>query len=129
MINSRKILVAEDNAVLGDVIRFNLLRAGFDVTLARGGDKAGELLAEQPFDILVTDYEMPGLNGEELCEYARNSLQLSALQIVMCTAKGHELNREQLQSQFNIKSFLYKPFSMRELTKLLESPDFNLLPQ
>ena len=103
MINSRKILVAEDNVVLGDVIRFNLLRAGFDVTLARGGDKASELLAEQPFDILVTDYEMPGLNGEELCEYARNSLHLSTLQIVMCTAKGIELNREPLQSPFNIK--------------------------
>lgn len=129
MINSRKILVAEDNTVLGDVIRFNLQRAGFDVTLARDGYKASELLAEQTFDILVTDYEMPGLNGEELCEYARNSLQLSALKIVMCTAKGYELKRERLQAQFNIERFLHKPFSMRDLTKLLESLDLSLQPQ
>jgi CheY-like chemotaxis protein len=121
MSTSKKILVAEDNTVLGDVIRFNLQRAGFDVTLARNGEKASDLLAEQPFDILVTDYEMPGLNGEELCEYARKSLQLSALKIVMCTAKGYELKRDQLQAKFNIESFLHKPFSMRDLTKLLES--------
>jgi CheY-like chemotaxis protein len=121
MITSKKILVAEDNTVLGDVIRFNLQRAGFDVTIARDGEKASDLLAEQPFDILVTDYEMPGLNGEELCEYARKSLQLSDLKIVMCTAKGYELKRDQLQAKFNIESFLHKPFSMRDLTKLLES--------
>jgi two-component system alkaline phosphatase synthesis response regulator PhoP len=129
MITSKKILVAEDNTVLGDVIRFNLQRAGFDVTLARDGDKASELLAEQPFDILITDYEMPGLNGEELCEFARNTLQLSALKIVMCTAKGYELKREHLQAQFNIECFLHKPFSMRDLIKLLESLDLSLLPQ
>ena len=121
MITSKKILVAEDNTVLGDVIQFNLQRAGFDVTLARNGEKASQLLAEHPFDILVTDYEMPGLNGEELCEHARNSLQLNDLKIVMCTAKGYELKREQLQAQFNIQWFLHKPFSLRDLTKLLES--------
>lgn len=121
MIHLRKVLVAEDNTVLGDVIRFNLQRAGFDVTLARNGETASQFLTEQSFDILVTDYEMPGLNGEELCEYARNRLQLDALQIVMCTAKGYELKREQLQAQFNINNFLHKPFSIRDLVKILAS--------
>ena len=121
MTTPKKVLVAEDNTVLGDVVQFNLQRAGFDVALARNGEQASQLLTEQPFDILVTDYEMPGLNGEELCEFARNFLQLSALKIVMCTAKGHELRREQLQTQFNIEWFLHKPFSMRDLTKLLEN--------
>jgi len=124
MVTSRRILVAEDSAVLADVIRFNLQRSGFDITLARNGDEASQLLLQQPFDILLTDYEMPGLNGAELCDYARNSLHLHSLQIVMCTAKGYELKREELQAQFNIEKFLHKPFSMRDLTKLLESLNF-----
>lgn len=118
---TRKILIAEDSAVLGDVIRFNLQRSGFDVTLARNGDEASHLLTQKSFDILVTDYEMPGLNGEELCGYARFGLHLDALQIIMCTARGYELKRDDLQSKFNIERFLYKPFSIRELVALLES--------
>lgn len=118
---TRKILIAEDNTILGDVIQFNLQRSGFNVTLARNGDEASQLLTQQAFDILVTDHEMPGLNGEELCRYARFELHLDALQIVMCTAKGYELKRDELQTKLNIEKFLYKPFSIRDLVKLLES--------
>jgi CheY-like chemotaxis protein len=123
MFPSTKILVAEDNVVLADVIRFNLQRSGYDVTLARNGDEASRLLSEQTFQIMVTDYEMPGLNGEELCSFARNDLQLDSLKIVMCTAKGHELKRDELQAKLRIEKFLHKPFSIRDLTKLLDSLD------
>ena len=123
MIPSTKILVAEDSVVMGDVIQFNLQRSGFDVTLARQGDEAARLLSLQHFDILVTDHEMPGLNGEELCKWARNELRLDSLKIIMCTAKGHEINRDNLQARLNIEKFLNKPFSIRDLTKLLETFD------
>jgi CheY-like chemotaxis protein len=120
-LESRKVLVAEDNIVLGDVIRFNLQRSGFDVTLARNGNDAIRFLESKPFSILVTDYEMPGLNGEQICLRVRNDLQLDSLRIVMCSAKGLELNREELKTKLSLEAILFKPFSIRELTSLLES--------
>lgn len=120
-VESRKILVAEDNVVLGDVIRFNLQRAGFDVTLARNGNDAIQLLESEPFRIMVTDYEMPGLDGEQICRRVRNDLKLHSLRIVMCSAKGLELDRESLKEKLSLDAILFKPFSIRELTSLLES--------
>ena len=120
-IDAKRVLVAEDNVVLGDVIRFNLQRSGFAVTLARNGEEALRLVASQPFDILVTDYEMPGIDGEELCKRVRNDLSLDAIRIVMCSAKGLELDRDELTNRLRLERFLYKPFSIRELTTLLDS--------
>ncbi len=121
MSEAKKVLVAEDNVVLGDVLRFNLQRSGFEVTLARNGTEAFRLVESQPFDILVTDYEMPGIDGEELCNRVRNELKLDAIRIVMCSAKGLELDREEIMARLSIEAILYKPFSIRELTTLLES--------
>ena len=50
-----RVIVAEDNRVLQDVIRFNLARAGFEVRTAVEGTQALRLLEEQPADVLVTD--------------------------------------------------------------------------
>ena len=116
----KRVLVAEDNVVLGDVIRFNLNRSGFSVTLARNGEEALRLVSSQPFDILLTDYEMPGIDGEQLCSRVRNELNLSSIRIVMCSAKGLELDREELISRLGLEAILFKPFSIRELTTLLE---------
>lgn len=120
MSEAKRVLVAEDNVVLGDVIRFNLQRFGFAVTLARNGEEALRIVGSEPFDILVTDYEMPGLDGEELCQRVRNELRLDAIRIVMCSAKGLELDREELKARLCIEAILYKPFSIRELTTLLD---------
>jgi CheY-like chemotaxis protein len=121
MLESRKILVAEDSRVLGDVIQFNLQRAGFEVTLARNGNDAMRLLESEPFSMLVTDYEMPGLNGEQICDRVRNELHLDSLRVVMCSAKGHELDREALKAKFSLEAILFKPFSIRDLMSLLEN--------
>ncbi|MCY2984080.1 MAG: response regulator [Planctomycetota bacterium] len=120
MSTAKRVLVAEDNVVLGDVIRFNLLRAGFATTLARTGSEALEILTEQMFDILVTDYELPGIDGEELCHRVRNELKIESLRIVMCSARGHELDRDELKTRLGIEAILFKPFSIRELIILLE---------
>ena len=121
MSETKRVLVAEDNVVLGDVLQFNLQRSGFAVTLARNGNDALRMAESHPFDILVTDYEMPGIDGEELCNRVRNVLKLDAIRIVMCSAKGLELDREEIMARLGIEAILYKPFSIRELTTLLES--------
>jgi DNA-binding response OmpR family regulator len=113
------ILIAEDNQILSDVLRFNLLRAGFQVTIALNGELAAQYLRNEKYDLLLTDYQMPLVNGEELCEITRHELQLK-IPIVMCSAKGLELNTEELKEKYQLAEILYKPFSMREIVALAE---------
>ncbi|MGN6543516.1 MAG: response regulator [Aureliella sp.] len=114
-----RVLVAEDNYALANVLRFNLQRAGFSVTVANNGQLAMDLLAREAFDLLMTDFQMPGANGEQLCRAVRQDLQLDHLPIVMCSAKGFEVDIEALKRQYGISDFLYKPFSVQTIVHLV----------
>jgi len=114
-----RVLVAEDNLVLGELLRFNLERAGLRVAVAINGRDAIEQLRSEPFDLLVTDYELPILNGEQICDAARRELNLR-IPIVMCSAKGLELDFRTLNERYSIAKLLQKPFSMSELTYLVK---------
>ncbi|GAA5507639.1 response regulator [Novipirellula caenicola] len=113
--DKRRILITEDNRVLGDVLRFNLERSGFEVTIAHDGAEAMDLIDDQAFDLLITDYQMPNVDGAELCHYIRQNRSLDGMFIIMCSAKGMELDREQLRKQWDIAKLVLKPFSVREI--------------
>lgn len=110
-----RVLVVEDNPVLADVLRFNLQRAKFDVTVAHDGAVAMRFLQSESVDLLITDYQMPGLNGAELCSFVRQQPLLKQLPIVMCSAKGCELDMCVLKESFGVAHVIYKPFSMRQI--------------
>lgn len=125
-----RVLVAEDNKVLSDVLRFNLERGGFQVTLARNGDAAASLLASEAFDLLITDVEMPGMSGLDLCRLIRIDHGNASLPIAICTARGLELDEAELRTKYGVAEVIFKPFSVRELVALAnrllncaESPD------
>ena len=126
-----RILIAEDNGVLSDVLSFNLRNAGFVVTVAENGLVAIEKLKVAAFDLLITDYQMPGVDGAELCKVARTELHLTNMPILMCSAKGLEINFEKLKSDFGVSKLVFKPFSMREIVSTARSliaasvPNFN----
>lgn len=113
------ILVAEDNFVLARVLKFNLERAGFSVTVAHDGAEAARLLQEQRFDLLLTDHQMPKVSGGELCRIARQELALTDLPIVMCSAKGLELDVERLRTEYQLIHLFFKPFSVRDIVTLI----------
>ncbi|QEG43477.1 response regulator [Roseimaritima ulvae] len=116
--NLKRVLVAEDNRVLSDVLRFNLQRAGFGVEVARDGLQAMNELRNATFDLVVTDFQMPGANGEQLCQFIRNDLGNQTMPILICSAKGLELDAEQMRERYQVSKIIYKPFSMREIVKL-----------
>lgn len=111
------ILVAEDNRVMSDVMRFNLQNAGYQVTVARNGTEAWELLQSTKFDVLVTDYQMPGLTGEEVCTALRIHYPDWHLPIIFLSARGLELSVDRMKSELGIETLLHKPFSPRELVE------------
>lgn len=110
-----RILVAEDNRVLSEVIRFNLEKAGYEVVVAGTGTEAMRRLQQETFHLLVTDYQMPEANGEELVAYLRSQLKLTNLPVIMCSAKGMELDATGLYERLRVSKVIYKPFSMREI--------------
>jgi DNA-binding response OmpR family regulator len=116
-----RVLVAEDNRVLADVVRYNLEKAGFDVVVASDGQRAIEALNDGPVELLITDLQMPHVDGIGVCRHVRETLKLLDLPIVMCSAKGLELDTEQLQSQWKLAKVFFKPFSVREVVELARS--------
>jgi CheY-like chemotaxis protein len=115
-----RILVAEDNIAMGNVIGFNLKNAGFEVLHVVSGETAWKMIQQQEFDMLVTDFQMPGVNGGELCRRVRENPSLVSLPIVMLTAKGLEMDPEYYREILGVNAVLSKPFSPRELTRLVQ---------
>lgn len=115
----RTALVAEDNSALSRVISFALRRAGFQTTVAINGDEAWEAAQVASFDLIVTDYQMPGLTGVELAARIRDLPNFAETPIVLLTAKALELNAEQLRDQYGVAAVLTKPFSPSELAELV----------
>ncbi|QDT69047.1 Alkaline phosphatase synthesis transcriptional regulatory protein PhoP [Planctomycetes bacterium MalM25] len=113
-------LVAEDNAALRRVIAFTLRNAGFEVTAACDGQVAWESAEHEAFDLVVTDQQMPNLNGLELVERLRASEHNSATPVVLLTAKGLELDLDRVREQYGVAEMLTKPFSPTQLSSVAE---------
>jgi CheY-like chemotaxis protein len=118
--SAKKVLVAEDNPALAGVVRFNLQRAGCDVTVARNGREALDAACQQAFDVVLTDEQMPEMTGTELCSALRRRDEYRTTPIIMLTAKGLELDFEDLRARLGVSAALPKPFSPAELVNLVE---------
>ena len=81
-----RVLIAEDSATQRERARRALTRAGYIVEVAEDGRTALEALTDSEFDALLSDYEMPEMNGLELIAAVRGSEQLAGLSIVLWSA-------------------------------------------
>lgn len=115
------VLIAEDDRVMSDLIRFNLERLGYHVTVARSGSEAWTHLQTHTFDILVTDYQMPGMSGEEVCRALRKTFPELKMPIIFLSARGLELNVDRMKAELGIETLMFKPFSPRLLTEAVAS--------
>ena len=85
-----KILLAEDDPVTRLIYSKNLKACGYDVTVAENGEVAWNYLQAEPFQILISDWEMPLLNGLELCQRVKSAPDLPYIYVVLLTAKDDE---------------------------------------
>lgn len=116
-----RILVAEDNAASAGVLQFTLERAGFEVVVIANGRAAAEAVESESFHFIITDYQMPGACGEDVIRAAREGGANRETPIVLCSAKGLELDTVLLQQQYSLARILCKPFSPREVVDLVRS--------
>lgn len=115
-----KILVVDDFSTMRRIIR-NLLRdLGFEnVTEADDGNTALPKLKGGGFDLLITDWNMPGMTGMELLEAVRADDELKDLPVLMVTA---EAKREQIvaAAQAGVNGYVVKPFTAVTLREKIE---------
>jgi DNA-binding response OmpR family regulator len=107
-----RVLLIDDDVRLQELLRDYLQQNGASVTLAPDGKKGLEALdASGPFDVVLLDVMMPGIDGLETCRRMR---QRSNVPIVMLTAKGDEADRV-AGLEIGADDYVPKPFSPREL--------------
>ncbi|AZE89871.1 response regulator transcription factor [Pseudomonas orientalis] len=111
------ILTIEDDPVLGAYVHEQLGRSGFQVTWCRNGQQGLQLACDQPFDLVLMDVLLPGLDGLSILTHLRQS---HAMPVILMSALGAEADRI---SGFRLGAddYLPKPFSMIELRVRIEA--------
>ncbi|MDW8050873.1 MAG: diguanylate cyclase [Armatimonadota bacterium] len=110
----RKVLVAEDSPVALKVLERSLQRLGYTVLAARDGAEAWELYQHTPTPLVITDWEMPRMNGLELCRAIRAHSDDHYAYIMMLTARGQKEDRL-AALEAGADAFLSKPLDIAEL--------------
>ena len=110
--SDHKILVVEDDRILREALRYNLVAAGYEVVVASDGGEGLVSARQSSPDVVVLDLMLPSLSGTEVCKALRRDG--SILPIIMLTARDSEIDRiGGLES--GADDYVTKPFSMREL--------------
>ncbi|MEW9625487.1 chemotaxis response regulator CheY [Rhodanobacter geophilus] len=126
MDKNMKILVVDDFSTMRRIVRNLLVELGFSNPLiqeADDGENALILLRSQPFDLVVTDWNMPNMTGIDLLRAIRAEAALKGLPVLMVTAEN---NREQIiaAAQAGVNGYIVKPFTAvtlkEKLTKIFE---------
>ncbi len=108
------VLIVEDEPPLIEVLRYNLDKEGFRVQIARDGEEALTLVAEEMPELVILDWMLPKLSGIEVCRRLRQKPESKTLPIIMLTARGEEADRIRgLES--GADDYVVKPFSPGEL--------------
>ncbi len=111
-----KILIAEDEEPIANLIKMNLRKAGYHCTWAPDGGRAADLMDSEKFDLMLLDVMLPEINGYELMEYAR-SLELP---VIFLTALGSTENKVK-GLKMGADDYLTKPFEIVELLARVEA--------
>jgi DNA-binding response OmpR family regulator len=109
------VLLVDDDPVTLRVVEVALTNAGYEVTTAGDGAEAMKVLRDRRIDVLVTDLNMPRMNGRDLCEAISEESVGQVPLIFVLTARPGEGHRVWAKDLENVE-FLEKPASLRHLT-------------
>ncbi len=109
-----KILIADDEPDILEIISFHLIKAGFEVFTAKDGSEAIEKANTYAPDCIILDVMMPKRNGFEVCEYLRSNTQFDKTLIVLLTALNDETSHIK-GLEIGGDDFISKPISPKVL--------------
>jgi two-component system phosphate regulon response regulator PhoB len=108
------ILVVEDDVDIQQLVSYNLIKSGFNVSCADSGEEALDVLGREHFDLVFLDIMLPGKDGIEVCAIIREKASHNDLAIIMLTAKSEE---HDIVTGFGCGAddYVTKPFSPKVL--------------
>lgn len=109
-----KILIVDDEEHIIELLKFNLLNAGYDVFTANDGVEAVKIARAEKPNLLLLDLMLPGIDGFDVCKEIKRDNEMKKTSIIMLTAKGEELDKI-LGLELGADDYITKPFSVREL--------------
>jgi len=109
--NAKRILIIEDEASISDIIKFNLIKEGYQVDTAYDGQEGLRKALESNPDLILLDVMLPLMDGFQVCKKVRET---SNTPILMLTAKEEEVDKV-LGLELGADDYITKPFGMREL--------------
>ncbi len=110
-----KILIAEDERDIRDLVAFTLRFAGHEVVAVGNGEEAVEAARQEMPELILMDVRMPRMTGYEACEKMKSDPSLQVIPVVFLSAKGQESEiRTGLEA--GADEYLLKPFAPAELT-------------
>jgi len=110
-----RLVLADDELHILRAAEFKLKRQGYDVVCANDGQEAWELVCQTSPDLLITDFQMPRLNGLDLIKRMREQPEYAEIPVLMLTAKAIELPQNELANSLGNVEIIDKPFSPRDL--------------
>jgi DNA-binding response OmpR family regulator len=114
-----KILIAEDEPDIRELITLTLQFNGFDVTSARDGAEAVEIAQRGQFDLILMDVRMPRMTGYEACRRLREIDTTKDIPIIFLSAKGQEAEVQQ-GLQAGADQYILKPFAPDMLSRKIK---------
>ena len=116
-----KILIVDDSLPMRSVLKKTITASGFgkaDFFEAENGKKALEIMEKEWLDIVVTDFNMPEMNGIELLREMKNNKQIEPVPVLVVTTEGSKLKIEEF-SELGASGYIKKPFTPEEIKEKL----------
>ena len=108
---NKKILIVDDEKPISDIIKFNLVKEGYEIETAFDGEEALKKVYQFQPDLVLLDVMLPKLDGFQVCRRIREAFNMP---IIMLTAKEEEVDKV-LGFELGADDYITKPFGMREL--------------
>jgi DNA-binding response OmpR family regulator len=115
-----KILIAEDERDIRDLVAFTLRFAGHEVFTAANGEEAVDMAPKVNPDIILMDVRMPRMTGYEACKIMKQNQDLKDIPVVFLSAKGQEAEIQQ-GLDAGAEEYLLKPFAPDQLTSRVKT--------
>jgi two-component system, chemotaxis family, chemotaxis protein CheY len=110
----RNILAVDDSATVRKFVSVALTMQGFTVVTACDGMDALEKLPHQQVDLVITDLNMPNMDGFELIKALRENPTFKNLPVIILTSLTDEVSKER-GNELGVASYLVKPFSLEKI--------------
>ena len=120
MANSKKVLIIDDEAHIRRVIELKLKSKGYQVLMAQDGEEGLHMIKEQKPDIVITDLNMPRLDGKTLCEQTHELKKEQPFLTIVITARIRT-DEDIWLDKMDDTLFMEKPFSPSKLVEHIDN--------